>query len=231
MAELPLYELLHIKKGVTAVIGSGGKTTLLQVLAKQLPGKVMLCTTSFFYPFRDTAFLSISDITEEKEELMLRGLYAENRVVCNGEMAGNGKLGRPLLPFEKLKTLADYVLVEADVSRGYPLKAHADREPDFPEYKDDVICVTGASGFMKPVRDVVHHPDVFRLLTGCAEDADARPELVAKAAVNEKLAKTFFINQVESREDLALAERFVNATDLPGIVVGSLHQNVYKRYA
>lgn len=228
---LPLHEFLKIRKGVTAVIGSGGKTTLLSALAKELPGKVILCTTSFFYPFKDTAFLSISDITEEKEELMLRGLLAENRVVCNGEMAGNGKLGRPLLSFEKLSYMADYVLVECDVSRGYPFKAHADREPDLPDVTDDIICVFGASGFMKPVEEVVHHADIFRLLTGCAEDAVARPELVAKALVNEKLAKTVFINQVESRELFALAERFVNATDIPGIVVGSLKLNVFKRYA
>ena len=228
---LPLHEYLKIKKGVTAVIGSGGKTTLLAALAKSLPGKVILCTTSFFYPFKDTAFLSISDITEEKEELMLRGLLAENRVVCTGEMAGNGKLGRPLLPFDRLRHMADYVLVESDVSKGYPLKAHTDKEPDMPEDADDVVCVVGASGFMQPVEQVVHHADIFRLLTGCAEDAVARPELVAKALVNEKLAKTVFINQVESRELFALAERFVNATDIPGIVVGSLKLNVFKRYA
>ena len=228
---LPLHELLQIKKGVTAVIGSGGKTTLLSVLAKTLPGKVILCTTSFFYPFRDTAFLSISDITPEKEEEMLRKLLSENRVVCDGEMAGNGKLGRPLLPFRQLARMADYVLVESDISRGYPLKAHADREPDLPEDPDDILCVFGASGFMQPVSRVVHHPEVFRLLTGCSEDAVARPDLVAKAFVNERLTKKAFINQVDGREELVLAERFVNATDTPGIVVGSLHKNAFKRYA
>ena len=227
---LPLYELLHIRKGITAVIGSGGKTALLAALAGQLPGKVMLCTTSFFYPFKDTAFLSISDITEEKEELMLRGLYAENRVVCNGEMTGNGKLGRPLLPFSKLRTMADYVLVEADDARGFPLKAHTEKEPDMPEETDHVVCVIGASGFQKPLKQAVHHPEVFRLLTGCAEDAVVKPELAAKAFVNENLAQTLLINQVESRQALAYAEQFVNATDVPGIVVGSIFNNAFKRY-
>ena len=228
---LLLYEYLKIGKGVTAVIGSGGKTTLLSALARELPGKVILCTTSFFYPFQDTAFLSISDITEEKEELMLRGLLAENRVVCNGEMAGNGKLGRPLLSFERLSLMADYVLVECDVSRGCPLKAHADKEPDLPDTVDDTVCVIGAGGFMQPVEKAVHHPDIFRLLTGCAEDAVARPELVAKAFLNERLSKKVLINQVESPETLELAERFVKAANLPGIVAGSLKRNVFKRYA
>ena len=227
---LPLHELLQIEKGVTAVIGSGGKTTLLPVLARTLPGKVILCTTSFFYPFKDTAFLSISDITEEKEELMLRGLLAENRVVCNGEMAGNGKLGRPVLPFQKLAQMADYVLVEADVSRGYPLKAHAEKEPDFPDHYDDAVCVFGAGGFMQPIAEAVQHADVFRLVTGCAEDALARPELVAKAFVNERLAKKAFLNQVESRELLEMAERFAAATAMPDIVAGSLNLNVFKRF-
>ena len=228
---LPLHELLQIRKGITAVIGSGGKSTLLATLARQLPGKVILCTTSFFYPFRDIAFLSISDITPEKEEQMLRTLLSENKAVCNGEMAGNGKLGRPTLPFSMLRHMADYVLVESDISRGFPLKAHGDREPDMPENPDDVICVFGADGFMKPITEAVHRPDIFRLLTGCAEDAVAKPELVAKAFINERLSRKPFINRVETREALALAERFVNATDIPGIVVGSLKNNAYKRYA
>ena len=40
------FELLNISPGVTAVIGSGGKTSLLRRLAAEAPGTVLLCTTT-----------------------------------------------------------------------------------------------------------------------------------------------------------------------------------------
>lgn len=226
---LPISQLLEIGKGVTAILGSGGKTTLMQSLARELPGRVLLCTTYFFFPLPGTAFLSISDCTEEQEKEKLRELLSENRVVCAGQIAGGGKLARPFTSFDRLKELADYVLVEADDARKLPLKAHEYNEPVLPEAVDDKVLVIGASGFMKPVKQVVHHPGVFKLLTGCADDALAKPELVAKAFLNEKLTKKVLINQVESREALALAERFLNVTDI-AVTVGSLQKNAFKQY-
>ena len=46
-----LYEKLNIPRGVTAVIGSGGKTTLLRTLSRELPGTVLLATTTHILPF------------------------------------------------------------------------------------------------------------------------------------------------------------------------------------
>ena len=46
-----LYEKLNISRGVTAVIGSGGKTTLLRTLSRELPGTVLLATTTHILPF------------------------------------------------------------------------------------------------------------------------------------------------------------------------------------
>ena len=47
-----LSDILDIKKGITAIIGSGGKTTLMIKLAKELSqkGKVIICTTTHIYP-------------------------------------------------------------------------------------------------------------------------------------------------------------------------------------
>ncbi|MBR0163857.1 MAG: putative selenium-dependent hydroxylase accessory protein YqeC [Lachnospiraceae bacterium] len=228
---LALPELLQIEKGLTAFIGSGGKSALMLRLAHALPGTVLICSTYYYYPYENTAFLSRSHVDERTEEDMLSFLLKENRVVCAGEMVGNGKLGRPVSSFSRLKALADYILVEADDAKGLPLKAHEKREPALPEDADRVISVIGALGFMRPVSESVHHPEIFRLLTGCAEDALARPELVARAHLNEKLTQNVFVNQVESRAHLVYAEGFVNATDYKNVIVGSVKNNAYKRYA
>ena len=229
---LALSELLNIRKGLTVLVGSGGKSALLARVARELPGTVLVCSTYYYYPYRDMSFLSLSDITPSAECAMLAKLLNESRLVCAGEMVGNGKLGQPVSSFSELKKLADYVLVEADDARGFPLKAHAAHEPRLPEEEDidDAICVFGASGFMRPITEAVHHADVFQLITGCAEDAPAKPELVARAFLNERLARHVFINQVETKELLARAEQFVNATDVKNIVVGSIQKNAYKRY-
>ena len=49
-----LAEILGVRKGVTAVIGGGGKTTLLRTLGEELArsgARVILATTTKFLPF------------------------------------------------------------------------------------------------------------------------------------------------------------------------------------
>lgn len=52
------FELLNISPGVTAVIGSGGKTSLLRRLAAEAPGTVLLCTTTHIRPFAEYPLLT-----------------------------------------------------------------------------------------------------------------------------------------------------------------------------
>ena len=51
---MELAELLDIRPGVTAVIGGGGKTTLLRTLGEELSRThtVLLCTTTKIFPFQ-----------------------------------------------------------------------------------------------------------------------------------------------------------------------------------
>ena len=41
---------LALPRGVTCLVGGGGKTTLAHVLAAQLPGSVIFCTTTRIFP-------------------------------------------------------------------------------------------------------------------------------------------------------------------------------------
>jgi hypothetical protein len=117
-------KLLGLRPGVTAVIGSGGKTSLLRRLAEELPGTVLLCTTTHIRPFEEYPLL-----TAPTPEDIRKALTAY-RVLCLGTPCENGKLTAPSLSVETLATLSDYVLVEADGSRQLPLKAHEAHEPD-----------------------------------------------------------------------------------------------------
>lgn len=46
-------EALDVRPGVTAVIGSGGKSSLLRRLAEEVPGTAILCTTTHIRPFSE----------------------------------------------------------------------------------------------------------------------------------------------------------------------------------
>ena len=166
-------KLLGLRPGVTAVIGSGGKTSLLRRLAEELPGTVLLCTTTHIRPFEEYPLL-----TAPTPEDIRKALTAY-RVLCLGTPCENGKLTAPSLSVETLATLADYVLVEADGSRQLPLKAHEAHEPVIPAVSRQVICVVGASGFGKPIRESVHRPEQFCALTGAAASDPVTPEQAA----------------------------------------------------
>ncbi len=124
---MKICEQLHMIKGITAVIGSGGKTTLLRILAEELSGTVILTTSTHILPFAGIPLLVTDDIEQ------VRCALALHRVICMGTPAAEGKLTAPALPFSVLADAADYVIVEADGSKRLPLKAHASHEPVIPE--------------------------------------------------------------------------------------------------
>lgn len=186
-------EALGVGRGVTSVIGSGGKTSLLAALARELPGTVVLATTTHILPFADVPLVTSGDAAD------VRAALAASRVVCVGSRGEkDGKLVAPSLGMEALAALADYVLVEADGARRLPLKAHAAWEPVIPACSGRTVLVLGASGLDRPVRAAVHRPELFCELAGCAPEDPATPELVARAANAEALADVALVNQAET---------------------------------
>lgn len=192
-------EALGVGRGVTPVIGSGGKTSLLAVLARELPGTVVLTTTTHILPFAGVPLVTTKDVAD------VRAALAASRVVCVGSQAEkNGKLVTPELGIDALASLADHVLVEADGARRLPLKAHAAWEPVVPARSDRTVLVLGASGLDRPVREAVHRPELFCELAGCAPEDLATPALVARAANAEALADVALVNQADVAPERAL---------------------------
>lgn len=216
----------RFKEGIVSVIGSGGKTSLLSVLAQELPGAVILCTTTHMLPFPEYPLLSGDDGEEIKAGL------TRSRVVCLGKRNGQGKLTAPALPFPQLRALAPWVLVEADGSKHLPLKAHAPHEPVIPPESSQTILVAGASGFGQTVRQAVHRPERFCSLTGVRPEEMITPELAAMAILREGLAQKIWLNQVETPQDWMQAEGFARVLKGAGLEVwaGSLQKGICRRF-
>ena len=205
-----LAELLGAGRGVTSVIGSGGKTSLLAALARELPGTVVLTTTTHILPFAGMPLVTSADADD------VRAALAGSRVVCVGSQAEkNGKLAAPELDMDVLAALADHVLVEADGARRLPLKAHAPWEPVIPACSERTVLVLGASGLDHPVREAVHRSERFCELAGCTPDDPATPELVARVANAEALADVALVNQADVAPDAA--RELAGLLDVPAV--------------
>ena len=220
---LELASLLGIRPGVTAVIGSGGKTSLLRALGRELAAsgrRTVLCTTTKIYPFPDAETLLCPSAEALVAALKRRAL------VCAGEpVPGTGKLTAPGLPMKLLAELADYVLVEADGSARRPLKAHAPWEPVIPPEASRVICVTGVGGFGLPIREAAHRPERFAALAGCAPADAATPENTARVLAAENLAELYLWNQTDTPERWEWARRAADALGRPS-AAGSIQKGV-----
>lgn len=191
---MKLSEALKIQPGVTAIIGGGGKTTLMECLAAELSAqaRVIVCTTTHIYPEQNMPCL-VSPTEAEVEAALAR-----THCVCVGSVSESGKLSAPELPFRTLCAMADYVIVEADGAKRLPLKAHASHEPVIPPEANQTILVVGASGFGRPMRESVHRAPIAAQALGVSEDTAVTPELWSKFLNLEALHMRVLINQTEN---------------------------------
>lgn len=230
-----LASALKIAPGITAIIGSGGKSTLLRALGLELMragSRVLLCTTTHMFPVAgvpwDGSSRRLDAVPWKPGAPHTPGCTCE---ACAGLARGSicqagvldpetGKLSSPAEPLDQLAQRFDYVLAEADGSKRLPLKAHATWEPVIPTGTANVIWVVGASGLGKPVDEVVHRPEIFCERCGCKPTDTATPERVAQALNAEMQALKLnsahvILNQVDTLSDPSTADRFEAALGRP----------------
>ncbi|MCM1148742.1 MAG: selenium cofactor biosynthesis protein YqeC [Butyricicoccus sp.] len=219
---MTLVQALELRRGVTAVIGGGGKTSLLRALGEELAGKghtVLLCTTTKIFPFPGLMNLDCPSERELRESLGAHRLAAAGTPV-----QGTEKWGALELPMERLAALADYVIVEADGSAGRPMKAHVPHEPVVPAQANQTILVVGASGFGRPIAGAAHRPERYAELAGERPDVPVSPETEAAVLRAEGLHDRIYINQADTPERLSAARNLQKLLSCP-VAVGALRQD------
>lgn len=215
--------LLKIRPGITALIGGGGKTTLMYTLARELRerGTVIVCTsTRIRVP-------ELCDVLTDADAGAVRDALAERGVVCAGTPAEPGKLAAPALPFEALAGIADFVIVEADGSRGLPMKAHLPHEPVIPENTGNTVLVVGSDGFGQPIREACHRPALYAALAGTDEGAPVTPETEAAVIAAEGFGDRIFINKADSGAAMENARVLAGLVPVP-VIAGSLWEGRYE---
>lgn len=208
MREETLAQALALPKGVVSLIGGGGKTTLAHVLARQLPGTVVFCTTTRIFPSD-----ALPVVTGGAEDIA--AALREHRAICAGTSSQQGKLAASQVPLETLCRLADHVIVEADGSKSLPCKAHLPYEPVIPPESQRTILVVGASGFGQTIAAAAHRPERFAALCGATLEDTITPERLATVLLAEGGFDTVVINQMEGSGREAAARVLASLLPVP----------------
>ena len=193
-----LSDSLEIKMGLTAIIGGGGKTTLMLCLGRELSkhGRVIITTSAKIYPPEN-----ITTLDSPSENDIRKALSAEN-MICVGNMGQNGEL-------------ADYVLCEADGSKGLPLKAHLPHEPVIPKNTIKTICVLGISGMGRPAGEVCHRAERFAELAGIGIADAVTPQAAANVINAEGFGDVLVVNQARTAGELKMAKTLAGLCHIP----------------
>jgi len=166
-----LFEALALgQREMIALVGAGGKTTALLLLARELValGRRVIVTTTT--AMRECELDGLGPVVMERDATALTARLRD--VLARGPIAAaargpapDGKVaGLDLEAADALwrADLSDHVLVEADGSRGRPFKAFAPHEPQLPASTTTIIQMAGLDALGRPLDDdVVHRAELL----------------------------------------------------------------------
>ena len=229
-----------------ALVGSGGKTTLLFQLARELVPPVITAATSHLH----TDQIKLADShwkgTRPEDlaglEANLLGVMLVTGPVIDARTQGLNSDTIGWL-YQICKNHALPLLIEADGSRQHPLKAPADHEPPIPDFVKMVVVVAGMSGIGKPLTGkTVHNLDLFSALSKLAPGEMITPEALVQVLTHvaggfknipRAARRVVLLNQADT-SDLQSQGQAMAEGLLPGyhsVVIASLQQSqVYSVY-
>jgi probable selenium-dependent hydroxylase accessory protein YqeC len=197
--------------GVTAIVGGGGKTTLMLRLARALAengARVIVTTTTHIFPPE-----GIPTLLDATVETVQSTLMREN-LICLGSPEKDGKLSAPDLAVAEMERLSDYVLIEADGAKRLPLKAPAEHEPVIPPETKLVIAVAGLDGIGKPIQETAFRPARYAALCGKLESDIVTAQDVAlvlahpfgqRKGVSDNMRFAVLLNKADGEERMVAA--------------------------
>jgi probable selenium-dependent hydroxylase accessory protein YqeC len=186
---MKISEALGLKEHeIISFVGGGGKTSLMFRLAEEIPlqyNVIITTTTKIFIPPPERFPLVLLGREEQAQKELAGYLRSGLRPVVGSRLLENNKVdGVSPEQVSLLQHSADYILVEADGSRGLPLKGHLKYEPVIPGATTVLVVVVGADILGKTLDSrYVHRPEIVSKLTGreigSVIDAEMIAELIA----------------------------------------------------
>jgi xanthine dehydrogenase accessory factor len=163
---------------IIAIVGSGGKTTLIKNLAAKYrsEGKNVLVTTSTHM------FIEKDTLLTDDADVIIRALK-ETGYAMAGIPEGEKIKALSRETYEAVCAAADVVLVEADGSKQLPLKYPSATEPVIPENTNQILVVCGLNAIGQKAKDVCHRLELVKACLGIRDDTVITAEHVQKLVV------------------------------------------------
>lgn len=150
---------------ITAVVGAGGKTSLIHALTARYRAagkRVFVTTSTHMYIEADT--LLTDDAAQLIEALETTGYVMAG--LPRGEKIG--PLSRET--YEAVCHHADEVLIEADGARHMAVKVPREGEPVIDENVEEIVVVCGLHALGKTVVEAAFHPEMVAEFLGTSKE-------------------------------------------------------------
>lgn len=234
-----------------ALVGGGGKTSLMFALAEELYKKnrrVITSTTTkiWNHEARRSSCILLTQSDSSWRDKLTEGLKTHGHVFVARSLLETGKLKgiSPSLSDELFQAgEMEYLLLEADGSAGHPVKAPAEHEPVIPSTATKVVAMLGLEAVgKKPEPGVVFRRDLFRKLTGINPGQILTSDVLSKIFLNPEglfkgtpvsAKKIVFLNKLdllpEEQEATDLACLIIEKTEnrIDRVVIGSTLKGKY----
>ena len=225
-----------------AIVGGGGKTSLMLALADELTrrGCRVVATTTTRVRHEEAGRFPAVMISEAGTAWpwRVRELLGEcGRVFLGERILPSGKVeGISPATADKLfmDGAADHVIVEADGSAGRPVKAPAAHEPVVPESATLVVAVMGLEAMGRRFNsETVFRPEEVQRITRAVPGCVLTPEILSMLfqapgglfkGAPETAGRVAFLNKLDLIEDRSQASALVEM--LAGRPGGSAHRVV-----
>lgn len=225
---------------VISFVGSGGKTTALFQLARQLSSlsSVLVTATSHLGTWQT----SLADHHLVAKQIPdLETFPTSGVILVTGDVDGERTkpVNEAVLNWLRAKSKMDGIplLIESDGSRQKAIKAPAAHEPSIPSFAELVVHVVGMSGLGKPLDEQhIQRAEIFANLTGLAMGEIVTAESLATLLLHPRgglknvppnARHIALLNQAETPELQSiggrLARDLLNAYD--SVILGSLQQH------
>lgn len=216
---------LNEKGEVISVVGAGGKTSIINALAQEflfLGKKVIITTTTHLRkPTGETEKVLIlenrpAEAIRKIKEVFQRSNLAlwANKETSEGKISGVLPTAVDIIAASKI---SDFILIEADGSRGLPIKAPALHEPVIPDATNVLIGVIGvdAVGHTIDTKNV-HRPEILKNLLQNPNAEVVDEEVILKLICHQNglfkgaadnMKKVVVINKVDDEQKLIIATK------------------------
>lgn len=161
-----------------ALVGGGGKSTLLFQLARSLRGSTIVTTTTKMGEFQTGGF----EVFDAQD---VENMYLQRRnepVFVRHGVRNHKSVGVPPEICDQWfedASICDHLLVEADGARHRPFKAPANFEPVLPRLTTVVLSVIGADALGRVIADQCHRPLRVAAIAGCSPYERLTPQRAA----------------------------------------------------